>query len=58
MGCKISKDGNDKENIVDCQVKADERSEATMSEKVDYKSRLEWKMCIVSDFFSSNLIWD
>lgn len=56
MGCKISKNENDikskaddHDNIDDIQ-QPDTSTTATMTEHVDYKSRLEWKMCLVSIF--------
>lgn len=48
MGCKISKNENDIEISDNVQPEI----LATMNEKVDYKSRLEWKMCLVSLFIS------
>lgn len=61
MGCQISKE--DDENRSDPQSNTENTTETkTMANKAtaiaDYKSRLEWKLCLVRDkfFFSSSNI--
>lgn len=56
MGCTISKDDNEPESIADCQLKTDDHVELTMNDNMDYKSKLEWKLCIVSYIRSPKII--